>query len=106
MRLRGIRFTVRRMMVAVAIVGGILAAWIELRRLRVEYTVRGALHAMKANIYTYGEWPHSRVIFEPRRPPPAPDARKVAYYDAMAQKWWNAAERPWLPVEPDPPDPE
>jgi hypothetical protein len=94
------------MMVAVAIVGVILAAWIEVRRLRLEYTVRAVLHASKANIYTYGEWPQSRVILEPRRPPPAPDPRKAAYYDAMAQKWWKAAESPWLPVEPDPPEPE
>jgi hypothetical protein len=31
--------------------------------------------------------------------------RLVAYHAAMARKYENAARHPWLPVEPDPPEP-
>jgi hypothetical protein len=33
-------------------------------------------------------------------------SRLAGYHAAMARKYWHAADRPWLPVEPDPPPPE
>jgi hypothetical protein len=33
-------------------------------------------------------------------------SRRVAYHAAMARKYRRAARSPWLPVEPDPPEPE
>jgi hypothetical protein len=32
--------------------------------------------------------------------------RKAAYHAAMLRKWKRAADYPWLPVEPDPPEPQ
>jgi len=32
--------------------------------------------------------------------------RAIAYHAAMQRKYEDAARRPWLPVEPDPPPPE
>jgi hypothetical protein len=32
--------------------------------------------------------------------------RRIAYHGAMADKYRRAARRFWLPVEPDPPEPE
>ncbi len=32
--------------------------------------------------------------------------RKIGYHAAMARKYEHAAGYPWLPVEPDPPEPE
>jgi hypothetical protein len=35
------------------------------------------------------------------------DALSVrTYHGSLASKYWYAARYPWLPVEPDPPDPE
>ena len=31
---------------------------------------------------------------------------RIAYYAGMAHKYQHAARYPWLPVEPDPPEPE
>jgi hypothetical protein len=31
--------------------------------------------------------------------------RAIAYHAAMQRKYEDAAQRPWLPVEPDPPEP-
>src|SRR3954470_4448765 len=33
-------------------------------------------------------------------------ARRAAFHRAMRDKWWAASRRPWLPVEPDPPEPK
>ena len=32
--------------------------------------------------------------------------RGIAYHSAMARKYRHAARYPWLPIEPDPPEPE
>ena len=32
--------------------------------------------------------------------------RLVFYHGGVARKYWHAASYPWLPVEPDPPEPE
>jgi hypothetical protein len=29
-----------------------------------------------------------------------------SYHEALARRYWYAARFPWLPVEPDPPEPE
>jgi hypothetical protein len=33
-------------------------------------------------------------------------ARRIAYHDLMRRKYEDAARHPWLPVEPDPPEPQ
>jgi hypothetical protein len=36
----------------------------------------------------------------------AADAQRGAHHAALARKYRYAASHPWLPVEPDPPEPE
>ena len=32
--------------------------------------------------------------------------RRATYHDALGRKYWRAAWFPWLPIEPDPPEPQ
>jgi hypothetical protein len=94
-------------MIISAVVAVSLAAWIETKRRSVEYEIRAMNHALSASSYeANGARPHSWVHLEVDDPPLPPDPAKVAYHDAMARKWSEAASRPWLPVEPDPPEPK
>jgi hypothetical protein len=104
MRLPRVRLTVRGMMLAVAIVA--LVVWGErMRRASSAYWER-------AEFYRY-------LLTTPRNNPPPSEGESVAstteiaqgrrlirYCEIMQAKYERAARRPWLPVEPDPPDPE
>jgi hypothetical protein len=107
MRLPRVRFTVRRLMIMSAVVAVSFAAWIETKRRSVEYEIRAMDHALKASVYKGNSTrPDTWVHLELDRPPPPPDPAMLAYHAAMASKWSDAASRPWLPVEPDPPEPK
>ena len=105
MRLPRVRFTVRRMMVAVAVVA--VAALIQggefLRRRSHDYAARADNYAVELTLGGAEEpWPPitaEEIISEQRK------AERLRYYSAMEQKYRHAARRPWLPVEPDPPPP-
>jgi hypothetical protein len=91
MRLPSLRFTVRRLMVAVAIAGiGLsLVAW--MARRSATFHAKAALHldlAFEASL-------DSRI-----------DPRQVDYHGNLANKYASAARYPWLPVAPDQPEPE
>jgi hypothetical protein len=115
MRLPRVRFTVRRMMIAVA-VGSIACAaihWIELRgecRREAQWH-EGVLEDLET-IRTNGFYPYcsrggSPVTHLEYNEATAPlHARLVAHHDIMRRKYERAARWPWLPVEPDPPEPE
>jgi hypothetical protein len=94
MRLPRARFTVRRMMVVVAVAGvalqGARLAGLSLRYRRLAESYAG-----------WGRWP--RKSSEEAR---ARERRKVAWAHALARKYERAARAPWLPVEPDPPEPK
>ena len=96
MKLPRVWFTVRRMMVAVAILAVGLAVamglpgWADRRRARM--TAIGYRHA-----FFFSE-------LSRQRPPAA--ARVLEYHDAMRKKYYHAAQHPWLPVLPDPQPPE
>jgi hypothetical protein len=144
MPLPRVRFTVRRMMVAVAIVGiflGLVSA-IESRRWSMrskEYAATAKFHhdleeIAKQGITEEGEntsWWRERakqIRMERRRTGPlaayeavaldcdkhavatieyaARWRRKASHYAAIALKYEEAANHPWLPVPPDPPEPE
>jgi hypothetical protein len=88
MRLRCPRFTVRRMMVAVALLGLALGFLAERRArfLRIAARYEQATLAYR----TYGGFYMPRGFF----------------YDLeMESKYKRAARYPWLPVMPDPPEP-
>jgi hypothetical protein len=119
MRLPRPGFTVRWLMVAVAI-AGVLLGIERFRRLSNEYESRAHWHAYHeaSNCEEYSSCLYSTndsncwidlsieelkardgVLFKP------PD-RLAIYHHRMQHKWRRAARYPWLPVEPDPPEPK
>ena len=111
------RFTVRRLMVAVAVVAILFGGMVELPRL---WTLRQQ-HLGLAEKYRYWEtrldgavgirqeitYYSSRL---PRGPEPSPArlARmkaEASYYAGLRAKYERAARHPWLPVAPDPAPP-
>jgi hypothetical protein len=131
MRLHCVRFTVRRLMIAVAIVALLLAVGLEARWMHREY--QG--YTRRAFLHSYGEtmnrewaaWEikseagyrsmvekYSQGGFDDRLLHLADRNGKNAakytlradYHARMKAKYQAAARRPWLPVEPDPPRPE
>lgn len=107
MRLPRVRLTIRQAMIAVAVVAVVLAIRIENNRIRkhcLDAELRSLDHSLAAMRYE-GRRVESR--FGPLEDPSSVrDPRKAAYHHAMARKWGNAAQHPWLPVEPDPLEPE
>jgi hypothetical protein len=94
MRLPRVRFTVRRLMASVAIVAFIL--WAErLLRLPREYRDR-------AGYYSQCEFDASGRL-APGNPR---DRAVVDHYHSLHEKYERAARYPWLPIAPDPPEPE
>jgi hypothetical protein len=109
MKFSRVRFTVRRMMVAVAVAALVSAGWVESARIgaameewHLECSLRAIDHSLSASIHS-GRQPC--CFASPSSEPSVIDPEKAAYHAAMARKWSAAADRPWLPVEPDPPEP-
>ena len=107
MKLPRTRFTVRRLMVAVAIMGSLsygLRLWILNRtyRLRAESHVARKTEARGREAWA-AKMAKSGYLSAPRA---SVEASKVEYHDNMAIKYDHAARYPWLPVEPDPPEPK
>jgi hypothetical protein len=95
------RFTVRRLMIAVAIAGialGPLAAlqrsrrFGQISRVHERAMADGATEAAK--LKRRGD-PRSKLTYA-----------RADYHQAMWLKYFHAARRPWLPVTPDPAEPE
>jgi hypothetical protein len=100
-----VRFTVRRMMIVVGLAA--LVMWVgrtlQERRGRFEKRAQVEARAGLREImkYVYRVSPGTTVpqsFFE--------DFPKVRYHEALDKKYRFAALHPWLPVEPDPPEPE
>jgi hypothetical protein len=92
------RMTTRRWMVVVAIVGLLLAAFVMVRR-SFEYRRIARAHLdMYAKLY---EWnpPGDRRRWA------AWQRRRATYHLGLHLKYLAATRHPWLPVEPDPPEP-
>jgi hypothetical protein len=103
-RLPRVGFTVRRMMVAVAVGGVTLGCWIEVLRIaRLASDFRS-----KALACAQGE-KFCRACLAKGTPAFAGWGswqERLAYFTAMKDKYEHAARYPWLPVPPDPPEPE
>ncbi len=100
MPLPRVRFTVRRMMVAVAVVAVVLFFAIELPRM----SRRARLYDLKArlnerNIVLYEHWRPDQPGFEVAR-------ARAGWCRNLAAKYRHAARHPFLPVAADPPEPE
>ena len=103
MRFPRVRFTVRWMMVAVAVVGiGLpaLAAWARRDERFLNSSLRALDHTLRAIGYRTGD---SGGSTGPRM---EINLRRAAYHDALARKYEWASRYPWILVWPDPPEPE
>jgi hypothetical protein len=90
MRLPRPRFTVRRLMVAVAITA--VATYMGMVAWRIEtYAMRADAHARHLNSG------HS-FIYD--------STDLIQWHERMRLKYENAARNPWFPVAPDPPEPK
>jgi hypothetical protein len=83
------RLTIRRLMVAVAIAGVLIAGWVEVGRRCVRSLAIADHHSWGAD---------SAIGFISRG--------KIAWHGEMQAKYERAARYPWLPVSPDPPEPK
>ena len=102
------RFTVRSLMISVVIVGLLMGAslWI------VEMRTRSAAYRQRA--FEFGDMTGFRLgrtvqAKNGRSVNPMDDENtylRYAWATKLAEKYWRLADRPWLPVEPDPPPPE
>jgi hypothetical protein len=94
------RMTTRRWMVAVAVVAMLMGeADIaqRLRRRRDEFVSRAQWHGEIVATWN-ARWRPA--------PPGAATLRLMDYHGSLARKYERAARYPWLPVEPDPREPE
>ena len=101
------RMTTRRWMVAMAIVAVIVVVRIKIARMklrRLDCQLRSIAHTIGAARYDGTGVVSCRGPYE--LPSSVYNPRRAAYHAAMSRKWADAAEHPWLPVEPDPPEPQ
>jgi len=92
MILHRVRLTIRGLMVVVAI-AGVGLAWL-LERRSASLRREAARHAGDGTLVTIEEMYN-----------PSTEAGKV-HHRALAEKYRQAARRPWLSVTPDPPEPK
>lgn len=104
MRLPHVRYTVRRMMVVVLIVAIMLATHVTLQRRRVRFERLSHYHIQSIRIESFCSCAPS----EPEESDVLSDKalRQALWHLKLSRKYGEAARRPWLPVSPDPPEPE
>ena len=102
-----VRFTMRSMVVAVAVMAVVLTAANQLRRRRESFK-RRAEECMRKVSASYNAEQAARVGNRFNHDPRTTAAyyQLVEHYDAMQKKYEQAAARPWLPVGPDLPEPD
>ena len=93
MRVLRFRFTLRRMMVGVAVVGIILAS-INMQRRRRALLWRAEFEGDVA------------TLLQSNRRHGAAPTELIHYHSALQAKYAGATRYPWLPVAPDPPEPK
>ena len=93
MRLPRMQLTIRRMMIAVAVVAVAFSIPVGLRSRSEALARNSQAHFRAAN----------DLLFSPRRPA---GASRFYWHVQLGKKYRSAATRPWLPVESDPPEPE
>jgi hypothetical protein len=101
MPLPRMRFTVRRLMVAVAVVA-VAIAGIDLAHKAIGYRLAASRHAMIQHGLVLPESGPAELIERAKRH----NDKLRAYHESLRRKYEFAASHPWLPVAPDPPEPE
>jgi len=104
MRLPRLRFTVRRLMVAVAILALALTGYvgIEKRRARLQRLAQHHWGMVAANSVVQAD--ANRTIY--RASATLRNRRLAHYHVNLAYKYANASRYPWLPVATDSPEPK
>jgi hypothetical protein len=104
------RMTTRRWMIAVAIFGALAGLGVALERRREGLEALALEHQSKMMGLGVGSGPPSGLGllgWAPDRRSLTPSERaRDEWHFRMMSKYRTAASRPWLPVEPDPPEPE
>ena len=118
MRLPRPRFTLRRLMLAVAILALLLGVWLWGERRRARFSALAGWHERQVlwNLCVIVGYPgpDGEYIYEaqarsqmPGNPPMSPHQQRIStWHYQIAMKYYRAARNPWLPVEPDPPPPK
>ena len=97
------RFTVRRLMVHVAILALAMAF---LDNVAMPWAARRSEEFRELGQYHRGVSWTIHPVDRNRRRAGWNSARLLEYHARMAEKYDRAARFPWLPVAPDPPEPE
>jgi hypothetical protein len=112
-----VRLTVRWLMIAVAIVALIVFCeqtrrrWLDYRARYEDYEffareMRASAEHPRLGLCGMGGQLGERELAELLLEEAESSLRYAAYFDAMRAKYDAAMRRPWLPVAPDPPEPE
>jgi hypothetical protein len=118
MTLPRVRFTLRRLLIMIALLAVLMAAGLEAARwsrLAQAYRQYAVGHAAFRDL-SLGEAEEYRSAYEHVNPADvrsrtelleseAGERRLARHYDALDAKYRRAARFPWLPVEADPPQP-
>ena len=110
MRLIRVRFSVRMMMVGVAVVGVVLGGWAVIERRRQDFRRLSSAHIDRVIGLGVGFGPPSGLGLLSW----GPGGRSLTKRERLADEWnlkmhfkyERAAHYPWLPVAPDPPLPK
>ncbi|WP_435010913.1 hypothetical protein P12x_002203 [Tundrisphaera lichenicola] len=111
------RLSTRRLMLIVAVMAVILAVASTLIRRRARFQVARDFHFSRSIYTTPKEENEIRfydaagnLLYRFDTPAPTPEQRRLRqarhdWHVRLSVKYGEAARRPWLPVEPDPPEP-
>jgi hypothetical protein len=92
-----VRFTIRSMMAATVVVAVVAALTARASHLKAVAKNHDSRTGEVVEVWACGPT-SSRHSKEP--------SRRAVYHAKMRDKYLQAASRPWLPVAPDPPEPE
>ena len=103
MRFSRPRFSLRWLMIAIAIAGILLGVGIEGERRRERFKNLRSVHEIQCIELSLG------VYDKLNRPPGKPladlEIKMLAFHSSLYKKYEWASRYPWLPVAPDPPEP-
>jgi hypothetical protein len=103
MRLPRVRFTVRRLMIAVAVVGISIGCAVGRR---TAFLARAEGHRVRSGVFVYHNADGTSLWEIVGRDGSRISEARRSYHKDMLWKYQRAARYPWLPVWPDPPEPE